>query len=734
MFTMTKRKRLSVSIELLLSFLIAAAASAQAPSTATLAEQELLLRLSQQFQEAVELFEDPQRQSQSIDFFGQIIEAVENERRLQVTVSEELVTLQQNALERRARAFFNAGNLQGASDDFRQLLLDNPRYALDAESLSPKIIDYFEDQKKQLIGFIAVSTEPAGARVMINGNFIGITNFFPVEIHTGMARLEITLEGHESYVDNELRIIPGEIATLDLALTRTSARLPIITDPPGVEIVVDGELVGSTSGTLPPDLRSFMPADLDPNRLSAPFDLAALPIGRHDIELRLDCYQPFRFPFNAEQPRDYTAQIVKLDESVGRLSISSHPSDASVFLDGDLKGTTPLELDKVCSGQHLLEVKHATGKYVEDIDVGADEALSFECPIRPTLAVLGVAADDDVPQRDLADIREKLDNELRRMERMNLVFADPGVVRAQLGPDGPGVFVPARGSAERTPDQIREFSEKLGKALEVEALLVAYVPAQRLTKDVVLHFIAVGSTAPDTYPLNYLDPQALPAFVEELSAPTLLHGSWAGLLAVDTKLHPGPIVLSLEAGGPAEQSGILPGDVIVSAGGNPVASAREFLETVRAADPGSSLPLSVSRGGGSSDLALNVGTTPLELPMGDSSFLYNKAIVDLRHRMAVEPEIEHLARLNAGLAHMALGDYETALKEYLPRVVLPGTQGVSQGTVFYHTALAYLMLGERAEAVRIFQQALEFPEATLQSNDGPRVMPLVQRRLRELGQ
>ena len=55
MFTMTKRKRLFVSIELLCSLLIAAAAPGQ--DTVTLAEQELTLRLSQQFQEAVELFE-----------------------------------------------------------------------------------------------------------------------------------------------------------------------------------------------------------------------------------------------------------------------------------------------------------------------------------------------------------------------------------------------------------------------------------------------------------------------------------------------------------------------------------------------------------------------------------------------------------------------------------------------------------------------------------------------------
>ena len=763
MFMMTRRKRLSGFIEpvqvvhVVLGCLLAATAfapgQAQARARAqrapgfgqveqpgpargalTLEEQELLFRLSQQFQEALELFEDPQRQSQSIDFFTQIVDAVDEERRTREEVADEIISLQQRALEHRARAFFTAGQRQGATDDFRQLLLDNPRYGLDTEALSPRLVDFFEDLKKQLIGYIAVTTEPAGARVIVNGNFIGITNFFPIEVHTGIARIEITLEGHETYADDEMRIGPGEISTLDLALTRTSARLPIITDPSGVEIVVDGELVGTTSGTLPPDLRSFMPANMDPNRLSAPFELGALPLGQHQIELRLDCYRSVSFPFSADEPRDYTAQIIKLEESIGSLTITSNPSEASVYIDGELRGTTPLDLKRVCSGPHHLEVKHVTGKYVEDIDVGPDESLSFECPIRPTLAVIGIVADEDVPARDVADIRQKLREELPNLERMNLVFADDELVRTQMGGTPLTAFVPARSDADVSTDQVRELSEELGKALEAEALLVAYVPSQRLIKDIVLHFIAVGSTVPDAYPLNYLDPQAIPAFLDELATPTPLHGSWAGLLAVDTRINEGPIVLAVDAGGPAEASGLQPGDVVVAANGNPVTRALDLLEAVRATEPGESVALEVTRGGSRSSLSLNVGTTPLEVPLGDPSFLYNKAIVDLRHRMVLEPENENLARLNVGLCHMELGDYETALKEYLPRVVLPEPTGISRGTVLYYTALAYLKLGERAEAVRLFGQALGFPDATLHSNDGLRVAPLAQRRLRELGQ
>jgi hypothetical protein len=722
MSTTRKRKRSFGFISLLLG---AVAASAQ--------DEELLLRLSQQLTEARALFEDPQRQSQSIDFLGRVIDEIDERRRTGGEVPAEILDLQRQALELRARAFFDAGQLQGAGDDFRHLLLDNPRYSLDAEQLSPKIVDFFEDQKKQLIGYIAVTTDPAGARVSVNGNFLGITNFFPVEVHTGLARIEVTLEGYQGYVDENLRIEPGEITTLDLVLTRTSARLPIITDPPGVEVVVDGEVVGVTSGTLPPDLRSFMPPDLDPARLSAPFELMSLPLGQHDIELRLECYETVRFPFRADEPRDYTAQIVKLNESVGRVSVVSVPTDARVFLDGEFKGNTPLELNRVCSGDHRLEVKHPMGKYVEDITVRADESLSFECPIRPTLAVFDLVADEGVGARDLEDIRQKLTSELRKLSVMNVVFADSEAVSRIVGSGGVRSLVPALAPAAARAEHVRETSEKLGKALEVEAILVGYVPAQRLTKDVVLHFLAVGSPFPDRFSLNYLDRDALPAFVEKLSTPTKLHGSWVGITAIDTRLSEGPIVLAVDPEGPAAKAGVKMGDVVREVAGAPVTKAIELLRAVRGMEPGATLGLTLGRGGATESRTVTVGTTPLEIPLNEDGFLYNKAIVDLRHRMVVEPAIAGLAGLNVALCHMQLGDYETALKEYLPQVTLAETTGISRGTVLYYTGLAYLRLGERAEAARIFQQALAFEGATIQSNDGPRVVPLAQRRLREAG-
>ena len=90
-----------------------------------------------------------------------------------------------------------------------------------------------------LVGKIAVTSEPAGARVMVGPDFVGITNFFPVDVHTGAHKVEISLEGYESVVYEDVNILPGEVVTLEVTLFRNSAKLPVITQPGDVEVWVD---------------------------------------------------------------------------------------------------------------------------------------------------------------------------------------------------------------------------------------------------------------------------------------------------------------------------------------------------------------------------------------------------------------------------------------------------------------------------------------------------------------
>jgi tetratricopeptide (TPR) repeat protein len=161
----------------------------------------------------------------------------------------------------------------------------------------------------------------------------------------------------------------------------------------------------------------------------------------------------------------------------------------------------------------------------------------------------------------------------------------------------------------------------------------------------------------------------------------------------------------------------------------------DLLQKVASKNVGDSLVLTLVKQGTSREVRVEVGQTPLEIPLNQADFLYNKAMIDLKHRMVVEPANEALARLNLALCHMELGNYEIALKEHFPLINFgEQVRGISQGTVYYYQGLSYMRLEEFEEAARMFQQALSHPEATLESNDGPRVAPLAARRLREIGQ
>ena len=69
---------------------------------------------------------------------------------------------------------------------------------------------------------------------------------------------------------------------------------------------------------------------------------------------------------------------------------------------------TPAEIDGICSGKVRVEVKHAAGKFIKDLVLEKDEAVSLDCPIRPTLAFLGVEAASAAGLRYLADAEEKI--------------------------------------------------------------------------------------------------------------------------------------------------------------------------------------------------------------------------------------------------------------------------------------------------------------------------------------
>lgn len=115
--------------------------------------------------------------------------------------------------------------------------------------------------------------------------------------------------------------------------TPATATLVVDSRPAGAEVYLDGRMSGRT-----------------------PVSLQVNP-GRHEVELRLAGYQPYRVVVNPRPGErvQVFAQLVP-EARQGTLAVTSSPSGAEVYVEGVLRGRTPLSLS-LPEGRYAVELK-----------------------------------------------------------------------------------------------------------------------------------------------------------------------------------------------------------------------------------------------------------------------------------------------------------------------------------------------------------------------------------------
>jgi len=717
--------------------LFASIAWAQAPAPAPTpvpglseASQREMALVQDLLARAVAEFDGPQ-QSRSIVLFDEIVARLEALRH-QAALPPRGREILAESFELRGRAYYNIGLQEKASDSFRSVVQLQPGYAMSKEKVSPKIVDFFNSVKKALVGYLAVSSRPAGARVSLNGEFLSLTDFFPLEVLAGEYLVEVTREGYRSE-SRTVSIAPKATETLQVDLVRTAASAFFVTDPPGVEIWIDGQLKATTAGSLSPDRFDFVRArGIDPSRASERTEVANLGLGSHTVELKRKCHEVVRLTLDLPEPQDYETEPVRLEESLASLSLTSDPPGARILLDGEAMGVTPKQLDGVCSGRHRLEVKHASGKFLKDIVLTKDENLSLDCPIRPSLAFLGVVAESAAAERNLALVEEGLIQNVSKIATLNFFAAPRETVDRILEAEGvtrKGLVSASRAEA----DVVRRVTEKLAAALDVQGFLVAVLPDERLQRTAVLHLLAAGNAVSDPWEVTWGEAASYLRFISAVDQRALLYRPWTGLISVDTLLHDGVPVLRVVPLSPAERAGIAPGEVLYAVDGRAVKRTADLLGALEGRKPGDRLSLQLRGASGTRVVELALGETPQEIPLNDPTLLYNKVMMDLRQQADGYPgtEAAAFAQLNLALCAMHFGDFAAA-HDYLlkARGTLPQRPGLSQGTALYYLGLSLENLGSeyRKEAADAYRAAAAVKDATLFNNDGPAVAPLAARR------
>ena len=180
-------------------------------------------------------------------------------------------------------------------------------------------------------GRLSIVTDPAGARVEVDGRSHGVS---PVVIEAlAAAEHRITVTSEHGSAQRTITVANGVMTEVVFSLPKAPvAGWVAVASPFAVDVVEDGEVVGASGATK-----------------------IMLAAGKHDIVLRNE-------KLGFEMPRTITVvpgRIVSLviDAPTGLLNVNARPW-ADVLIDGEAAGQTPLSNLVLPLGSHQITFRH----------------------------------------------------------------------------------------------------------------------------------------------------------------------------------------------------------------------------------------------------------------------------------------------------------------------------------------------------------------------------------------
>lgn len=199
---------------------------------------------------------------------------------------------------------------------------DSRRGASAPIGLSSANVDvYVEDQDGQTL---------AGAVVSIDDHVEGNAPR-SIAVSSGAHRLLVEKDLYRpKSVTVDLK--PGDARTVTFKLEPDFGLLTVDTNPSGATISLDGNTIGQTP--------------LRPTRIKA---------GQYRLSVTLPSYVPLLRPINLK-PGEKIRVDEDLEADFGSLHVTSTPTKASVTIDGERRGTTPLNLRGIPAGKYQVTV------------------------------------------------------------------------------------------------------------------------------------------------------------------------------------------------------------------------------------------------------------------------------------------------------------------------------------------------------------------------------------------
>ncbi|MBN2010234.1 PEGA domain-containing protein [candidate division KSB1 bacterium] len=217
--------------------------------------------------------------------------------------------------------------------------------AVGAYSLTIKLPGYVDYQKILTIqenetavvsvqmtpqAYITIHSEPTGCEILLDDVQLGQSPIDSMGIAPGYHVLKISKPGFVPF-ETTRSFQTGKTTALQLAL-EPDARLVVQSTPSGATVFLNGEQKGTT-----------------------PIELTGLREGPLNLRLQADSYQSHDEQVTLTKGR-LAERHIRLNKRMGKLLVHSVPSEATVEIDGEHAGTTPLQLSTITFGDHLIRV------------------------------------------------------------------------------------------------------------------------------------------------------------------------------------------------------------------------------------------------------------------------------------------------------------------------------------------------------------------------------------------
>ncbi len=187
------------------------------------------------------------------------------------------------------------------------------------------------------VGSLAVTSNIPGAQITVDGKSdpSWVTPFTVPGLPAGNHSVLVVKDGY-AVVQRNIVVEPGGAATLSVDLAVPSGEVNIITTPPGIDVLIDGQPAGRT-----PAQRSVK-------------------VGRHTFTLQAPGMEPYTSTFDIRSDGYVITKRVDLtgavDVSTGVVEVRTVPPGARVTSGGKSIGSTTPTSIRLPAGRHMLSL------------------------------------------------------------------------------------------------------------------------------------------------------------------------------------------------------------------------------------------------------------------------------------------------------------------------------------------------------------------------------------------